>query len=278
MMPRYQIACHTRAWKPEQWKESLDEIAGLGFAGVEGVSALFEKFADKTELAKKHLHDRHLKLAALAGSGVFTIPGRREEMLHQHSALARFLQKLGTHHLLVTLESREIIESLSHDFKAAAALLDELGKRCLDFFDVYLCVLPQRGSRIETGDEIDRLMNLVDLDAVFLGLDTGQFVLMEEEPAKILKTYGECVRHLHFSDPVTNEKEEKAGPAGAYPEYGALGEGRMNFAEIKDILEVLDYHGWITAVFDTSHEPPRETAERSKRFLDHLFGTGEQAL
>lgn len=275
-MPPYSFACHTRAWKTERWEEALEEIAGLGYAGAEGVSALIDLYADKTEMARKHLQERNVKLAALAGEGAFTHPDRREEILRRISALAAFLQKLDSHHLVVETGPRAVVESISQDFKVMAATLDELGKRCLDFHDVYLCVMPRRGSRIESGEEIDRLMNQVDLDAVFLGLDTGHFPRIEEDPAIILKTYGECVRHLHFSDPVPEDEEERAR-GDEPPSCGGLGQGTMNFTAIQRILEEIDYRGWITVVFDAGREPPRETAGRSKTFLDQLFGMGEQA-
>jgi len=275
-MPPYSFACHTRAWEKERWEEALDAIAEAGFAGAEGVSALFESYADKTELAKKLFQDRHLKLAALSGEGQFTQPDHREEILRRIGARAAFLQALDSHHLVVETGPRDIVESLTRDFMVMAALLDEAGKRCLDYHDVYLCVLPRTGSRIETGDEIDRLLNAVDLDAVFLCLDTGHFQRIEEDPARILHIYGECVRHLRFSDPVLEDGEE-AGRGDAPREYGVLGQGPMDFAAVKRVLEGLDYRGWIAAVFGAGHEPSRETAGRSKTFLDQLFGMGEQA-
>lgn len=244
----------------------MDELAETGYQGVEGLAVLMKEFKDRTEMAQRHLDERHLALVALDGGGDFANPDRGAALLAAHLPLAEFLQRLHGDRLVVTWESRAVVQSTPLDFRTAAHTLNELGRRCQDF-EVCLCLLPQTGQRIESEEEIDRILNLVDTRDVFLALDTAHLAECSAEPVRILETYGECLRHIRFKD----RSPENDDPE--WPLYCPLGEGEIQFSPLIEALKRIGYQGWIGVDLEEPlpQTTEKECAQRSRDCLEELM-------
>jgi sugar phosphate isomerase/epimerase len=274
-MAPLKFACHADAWKPLEWEEALDDVSKAGFTGVEGIDELYRDYAEKVELAKRPLTQRDLHLIALSNRAEIVNPDLRAEILRDALRLAEFLQRMGADYLILETGSRDIVESLRRDFHVAAETLNELGKRCSEY-DIHFCVQPRCGDRIQTAEEIDRILNEVDTREVFLCLDSGQLHLAEQDPVFIVKTYGACVKHLYFSDvpfPAHpgSDPEEKPERQICPP-----GQGAVDFPGLRDVLQSLAYAGWIAARFDAADEDPAEEIRTVRKYLETLFHPGSE--
>ncbi|MEW6235263.1 MAG: sugar phosphate isomerase/epimerase [Candidatus Omnitrophota bacterium] len=261
-MSFHPISYHAAAWGDE-WEKALDDISIAGYQGVEDLTCLYANFFDRSEIALRHLTQWRLVLSALWIQGDAVIEEKREEIHRETLRRAEFLQKMGSHVLVFDISSREIAESERKDFQTAAFALNEIGKRCQDY-DVNLCVLTRCDSRLSSEEEIDRLMNLVQENAFFLCPDAGHLHCAGEDPVRILKTYGACVRHLVFRD-------VKPEAAKGEPPFCELGEGTLDFREIMHSLKGISYQGGIAFVLDESSYSPKESAEISYNYYKEIL-------
>ena len=88
---------------------------------------------------------------------------------------------------------------------------------------------------IETPDDIDRLLELTELD---LCLDTGHLLAAGGDPLETLARWGHRVRQVHVKD------------ARADGTFCRLGEGRLDLGAFLDALRALAYEGWIVVEQD----------------------------
>ncbi len=248
------LACHTHPWE-HQWEKALEEIAEIGFAGIEHFPDFYKKYAHQTEQAKRELEHDSLRLSAHYHACDYCIEEKREEIFHETLPLVQFLYAIGSHILVLDNPRRSIIEDIRKDFSVAAETLTELGKRCQDY-DVRLCIHTHYNHRIMKDEEIDRLMNLVDLHEVFLAPDTGQLQRAEEDPASIIQTYKECLQHIILSDLSPDHDQ------GDLP-HPPLGQGCVQFNSIYKTLTNIEYEGWNSLFFESSTDKAKEHAQQS---------------
>ena len=88
---------------------------------------------------------------------------------------------------------------------------------------------------IETPDDIDRLLELTELD---LCLDTGHLLAAGGDPLATLARWGRRVRHVHVKDALADGT------------FCRLGAGRLDLAAFLDALRALAYEGWIVVEQD----------------------------
>ncbi len=265
-MKSKRIAHLVDTWK-ENWEEALDDLAELGYSGVENLIQLYERYSDQTELAQNVLEKYQLLLSGLWTEGEYRIQEMHDEIQTKCLRIASFLQSMRSPLLVLRYPERGIINTFREDFKIAALFLSDLGKYCQDM-GVNVCILTHKDSQFIKEEEIDRLMNLVDEQTVFLCPDTGHLSLAEENPASIIKTYGECIKHVILRD--IPEDEEESGL-----DFCALGKGIVDYKSIQKALRDISYQGWITVAHDESEPEPKETACESQYWLSHHFELGE---
>jgi len=136
-----------------------------------------------------------------------------------------------------------------------------------------VCTLhPHTGTAIETEEEIYYVMENIDTHNMKFGPDVGQIQKGGGDPVKIVKDFLPLVEHMHLKDYI-------GGDTG-YLGYCPLGDGKVQIAEILDMLEKrkkdmagmvlfeLDYDGRI--------KPPYTPLEAAKRSRDFLAGLGYQ--
>lgn len=263
-MKRIQIACHADVWDGDDWLPFLDAAAEAGYDGVEGVEYLYRRYSDEVELGKILLTSRRLRLLALSERGDLVIPDKREEIIKTCLRLVEFLQRIGADILILETGSRIIAENIRHDFRVAAATLNELGKRCKDF-NVNLCIQPRVGDRIQQEEEIDRILSELDEREVFFCPDTGQLLRAEMDPAEILKIYGSCVKHIHLSDvpmPASPDSPETESRTFCPP-----GQGIIDFEGIIAALQSIRYTGCAAVRFNPDE---RDSMEQDPMEQDHI--------
>ena len=74
------------------------------------------------------------------------------------------------------------------------------------------------GTVVQTEEEIDRFMESVDPDSVFLLFDSGHCSFAGIDPEKVLRKYVDRVRHVHLKDLRTSVVEQARKEKWEFPE------------------------------------------------------------
>ncbi len=118
------------------------------------------------------------------------------------------------------------------------------------------------GSMIESGEDVDRLMEVTG-EAVHLLYDTGHLWFGGADPLTVLDRWGHRVNHVHFKDaraPVVKRVRAErlsfldAVIAGAFTVPGDP-EGAIDFAAVTKRLAEIGYDGWI--VVEAEQDPAK---------------------
>jgi inosose dehydratase len=116
----------------------------------------------------------------------------------------------------------------------------------------------------------------LDKDLVGLCVDTGHCVYAGINPSELIETYQDRVEYLHFKD--INKSVLEVVTANNIDFYTAigdgvfcpLGQGCVDFSQVKSTLEKIDYQGWITVEQDVDPNKDNSSLENAKQSLDFI--------
>ena len=128
---------------------------------------------------------------------------------------------------------------------------------------------------IERPEEIDTLMRLTDPQRLGLCFDTGHYRFGGGNPADGIQKYKDRIWHVHFKDCHPQIAEQSRVEQWDYFTsvrngiFCELGEGDIDFAQIKTELERIDYEGWIVVEQDVlpGMGTPKDSAKRNREYL-----------
>lgn len=130
------------------------------------------------------------------------------------------------------------------------------------------------GTFVETPDELDHLLSVVDPALVSICLDVGHYTVAGGDPVAALRRYGERVTHLHLKDVDAEVLADLR--AARLADFGAairarlfteLGAGVLDLQAIVDELARRDFDGWLMIEQDSGWPPPAESAAIGRRVL-----------
>lgn len=165
----------------------------------------------------------------------------------------------------------------SDQFHRLADALNNIGQYCLNI-GLTTGLHPHTGTAIETREEIDTILNLVDPSLVGFAPDTGQIAKGGSDILEVMRTYRKQITHVHLKD--WGGKYER-GEDGreidftGYANYEPVGNGVLPMPDILEILFDDDFDGWVNVELDgtpRAPRPPREAAAMSRRYLGELLG------
>ncbi|WP_299818807.1 myo-inosose-2 dehydratase [uncultured Jannaschia sp.] len=248
-------------------EDALREAAAIGYAGVERG----QRMPSDTE-GLRGLLDRH-GLALCGGwcSGGLLRRTPAEEIAAIRPQVEQFAA-LGAPCLVYaecsnTVQGRRDVavndrpQLSPAEIAAYAAKLTEVAAWCAER-GVPLAYHHHMGSMIESGDDVDRLMEGSG-EAVHLLYDTGHLRFGGADPLAVLDRWGRRVGHVHFKDvraPVVARARSEgmsfldAVIAGAFTVPGDP-EGTIDFAAVTERLAAMGYDGWI--VVEAEQDPAR---------------------
>jgi inosose dehydratase len=114
------------------------------------------------------------------------------------------------------------------------------------------------GSDIETPQQIDRMLELSDID---LCLDTGHLVVAGGDPVEAIQRWGERINHVHLKDGDTaaiRRLQDEHAPTDELWRarvFCRLGAGDLGCAEFVDALLAIGFAGWLVVEQDIFPEP-----------------------
>lgn len=272
--------------KENTFEQTISEMALAGFKGSEVGS----HYPTDPAVLKKALDLRGMTICNQWFSS-FLISRPYEETEAAFIKQCDFLRQVGSRCIGASEQSHSIQGMLDYPIQEGKYVmndeewdlltngLNKLGKIAKDK-GMALTFHHHMGTVVQTEEEIDRFMDSVDPDLVYLLFDSGHLSFAGIDPEKVLKKYVDRVRHVHLKDlrrSVVEQSREgkwsflKGVRAGTFT---VPGDGDVDFAPIFRILEEADYQGWV--VVEAEQDPavanPFEYALKARKYIAEHTG------
>lgn len=276
------ITTNTRGGWEKDLILSFREASEAGYHAVETFYNYVLPYWDKPEALKQALDELHLRLETVSNGGSmimqFEDASKSQQIIDEHLRLVRWIRGFGCDHLKINTGRRRPEGTTESDLQQMAKTMNALGRQISDEglkFGVHAHLWTQLQDR----HEIDRLMELTDPRHVYFVLDTGQITMAGIDPVELTKTYVDRIIEFHLKD---CKPEDRGGHKGPIPKregytdkgkriFFELGEGGVDFPAILEVLKKRHWNGWLTVELDSSDTTPKESAARSKRYLEEVL-------
>jgi inosose dehydratase len=168
-------------------------------------------------------------------------------------------------------------DGLSDDeWSTFAETLNAVGKASLQQ-GVRSCFHNHVGTVIETGDEVERLLDATDPELVFLGPDTGHLAWAGVDVVDFCRRHLDRIKTMHLKDidaAVRARGREQGWEYRTFTDNGIfteLGEGCVDFPTILDLLRRTGFAGWLIVETDVTRKPSAfDSARVSREYLQRL--------
>jgi inosose dehydratase len=256
-------------WEGDDLK-AIEEVAAVGFKGIQLRSPIIEKFGDKpgalTDLLAKH----RLTMVALSSGNVRLDPAVEKEEIAKHTGNAKFVRDVGGLYLQVTDErpKRAIVPA---DFERMGKLLTEIGKRTADL-GVPLGYHNHMNNLGERPEEVRAVLGAADPKFVKLELDTAHYQMGGGDPVAAVKEYRDRLLFLHIKDLETPIPGATGDLSRSY-RFVELGRGKVNLKGVLDALNAVGFKGWAIVELDKVPDgarTPKDSAIIAKDYLEKL--------
>ncbi len=270
----------------------MDEIAASGYEGTE--LGPWGYYPTDPSLLKTEIDARGLSLASAFVPLDLTDPRNHDAAERQAMEVANLLQTMGTRELILADPQRSdrtlcagragpADEMAPAAWQATIDELNRIGRRLADR-GMTAVFHHHVATYIETGPEIDRLLEQTDPRYVGLCLDTGHAVYGGADPVDLVRRWSDRVRYVHLKD-VDPRALERARSQQLDFEAGIrlgvfcpLGQGTVDFSGVFGELRRIGYDGWLIVEQDVivdgtgaSTVAPLEAARQSRAFLDRFM-------
>ncbi len=260
------VGCASITWGGND-RQAVDEIAALGYPGIQLRANATKEFADARAL-EALLAQHKLTFVALS-SGVTTLdPAKEKETVEEHAANAKYLHDAGGKYLQVIGAFAKGRTYTQADYRQQGAQLTEIGKRAAEY-GIQTGFHNHMGSIGQTPEAVDAILAAADPRYVKLELDVAHYYQGGGDPAAAIRKYGPRVLFLHLKD------VRPASTKDGY-EFTELGQGKVNFEQVFAALRTIDFRGWGVVELDGERpgdtRTPKQSAELSKQFLEQKMG------
>jgi inosose dehydratase len=265
-------------------------LAELGFPGIEPYRGWIMNYVERPQELKALLDHYGIAMCTCSNGGPgqstdFISPEARQQTIDDHVAFARdFLALFGCPHFKINMGARPAGGTSEADLQAIAGTLNELGRRTADL-GIKLAPHPHIWGPVERPHEVIRLLELTDPAYVSLTLDTAHINLGGGDPLKITRDYFDRIEAIHWKD----TEMQYRGYTGPTPTqemhrekilYKDLGAGGCDLPAHWQLLQELDYQGWLTLDLDPprvneGEGTPEEKLRINRRFVVEELGVSQ---
>lgn len=272
--------------KENTFEQCVSEMALAGFTGSE----VGGKYPADTAVLKKALNLRGIRICNQWFSS-FLISKPYEDTEKEFIKATDFLREMGAKVIGVSEQSYSIQGKMEQpvwegkyimddqEWKLLTEGLNKLGKIAKDK-GMTLTFHHHMGTVVQTEEEIDRFMEMVDPELVFLLFDSGHLSFAGIDPEKVLKKYVNRVKHVHLKDIRREMVEKSRNERWSFLKgvregvFTVPGDGDVDFAPIFRILEEAGYEGWVVveAEQDPAKANPLEYAKKARAYVADKTG------
>ncbi|URL01910.1 myo-inosose-2 dehydratase [Avibacterium sp. 20-126] len=269
------------------FEQCVSEMALAGYTGCE----VGNKYPRDVDVLKHKLSVRSIQICN-AWFSTFFVDGKKEQTLQDFIKHRDFLHAMGAKVIGCSEQSRSIQglpksifnektvftdaewQLLAEGYNELAKLAAEKGMR--------VCLHHHMGTGIQTPEEIDRYMSVVN-DDVYLLFDSGHLYYSEGSQhamLDVLEKYIDRIIHVHLKDvrdEVVNEVRSKNLSFLEGVKKGTFtvpGDGVIDFKPIFEILDRHNYKGWmvVEAEQDPAVANPFEYAVKGRKYIKEVAG------
>lgn len=272
--------------KENTFQQCVSEMALAGFTGTE----IGGKYPKNEQELKKALDLRGMQVCNCWFSS-FLISKPYEETEAEFIRQTDFLKAMGAKVIGVSEQSYSIQGIMDQPVFQGKHVMDDrewdllteglnkLGKIAKDK-GMSLTFHHHIGTVVQTEEEIDRFMESVDPELVYLLFDSGHLSLAGIDPVRVLRKYVDRTRHVHLKDMRKAVAEQAKAENWSFLKgvregiFTVPGDGDVDFAPIFQVLEESGYQGW--AVVEAEQDPakanPLEYAIKARKYIAEKTG------
>lgn len=268
------------------FEQCVSEMALAGFTGSE----VGGKYPADPAVLKAALDIRGIQICNQWFSS-FLISRPYEETEAEFEKATDFLREMGAKVIGVSEQSYSIQGKIDQpvwegkyvmddeEWKLLADGLNRLGKIAKDK-GMTLTFHHHMGTVVQTEEEIDRFMEMVDLELVYLLFDSGHLSFAGIDPEKVLRRYVSRVKHVHLKDirkeMVERSRRERWSFLKGVREgvFTVPGDGDVDFEPIFEILNEAGYEGYVVveAEQDPAKANPYAFALKARKYIAEKTG------
>lgn len=250
----------THTWGKCPMDQVLDEIAAIGYEGVEPFTTHVEQYYDNPDAFRALLDARNLVLSSLYYEAPFINEARIETEIEEGLKAARFLRALGGRHVMVGPGPMPKDGVSTAQYQLMAEALNRFGRYCLDM-GVEICFHPHVGGTVENREQVRTIFDLTDPEVVFFVPDTGHLAKGGSDPVEVVRSYLGRVRFIHLKDMDGNRT------------FVELGRGKIDNRAVLEIVNQVGYTGWVLPEIPPRDMSPKDSATVSFNYLRQLLPT-----
>jgi inosose dehydratase len=266
------LGCASILWGGDDEK-AIDEIAALGFRGIQLRSNVIPRYGEKPEELRRRLDERKLALLCFSSGNVNVDPAQHDALLETHVSHARFAKTLGGAFMQVTSERPKGRAPSPEDYERLGRLLTEIGRRTLDL-GVRLVYHNHMGGFGEAPEDLPKVLDASDRHYVSLLLDIAHYAQGGGDPAAAVSRHAERLAFLHLKD-VRNAPAPEGRPARDAYQFVEMGRGRVDIPQVIAALKKISFRGPAVLELDDVPDPgrtPRDSAETNRRYAVETLG------
>lgn len=276
------------------WAQVLAEIAAAGYTGTE--LGPYGYLPQDQAVIQAKLDELDLSLLSAYVQINLVDPAARQADYDETIATTRLLAAMGCEwvvlsDLLFASDNRAAragrirAEDGLHgdDWRRFVANANAYGKMALEEHGLRAVYHPHVGAYVETGAEVDRLLNDTDPRYVNLCLDTAHCMYGGDDPVDLCRRAGDRVQYLHLKecdDAVLQTIQAngwdyfKGVEMNVFPELGA---GSVDFAAFLAQLRAIDFDGWAVVEQDILPDGGLDALSSARHNLAYLQQLGYDA-
>jgi sugar phosphate isomerase/epimerase len=271
------LAFSTNAFKKVSLEQAVDEIASIGYAGVEIMADVPHAYpshmsagritALREQIARLKLGLSNINAFTLFAAGdtynptwIDPDPEVRRRRIRHTADCIRLAQALGAR--TVSLQPGGPLGDAKPD-----AALELYQQGLLELLPlaassgVTLLVEPEPGLLIENSRQCVEFLEKISHPNLKMNCDLGHFFCVGENPAEVLTNSRDWISHVHAEDIGANRVHQHLVP----------GRGAMPWAQIIDALRLIDYTGWVTVELYPYESTAQEAAHEAFAFMQRYF-------
>jgi len=253
-------------WQSQD-RQAIDDVAAVGFKGIQLRTSVLPEFGDKPAALKALLAERKLTMVAFSSGGVRIEPEFEAEDLATHSKHARFVRDVGGLYLQLT-DTRPKRALVAADYQRLGRLMTEIGKRTADI-GIPVAYHNHMNSIGERPEEVDWVLNATDPRFVKVLLDVAHYQQGGGDPVKAVRKYADRILFLHIKDVESPLPGNTGDPMRSY-RFVELGRGKVNLKAVFTALQEVKFKGWAVVELDAvpdKAKTPKEYALMAKQYL-----------
>ncbi|MBM7683658.1 sugar phosphate isomerase/epimerase [Pullulanibacillus pueri] len=264
-----------KAWYNHQIEicDFLDFASSSGAKGVELLSVFWKDIAQELPLVDQALRKNGLKVSSYAASNNFVHRDseEREKQLMEVKDAIDLAQHFETN--IVRVFSGHITEP-SITYEEGLQYVIEGLSRAASYAEnkgILLCI-ENHGLFAGKSNQMREIIQQVGSPNVRSTFDTGNFLLVGQNPTDAVVDMSDLISHVHIKDfqQVTHHEDALKSTNGNLYLGKIAGAGEIDLPFILETLMKIHYDGWLVVEFEGTEEE-KEGSIKSMHYLKHIL-------